>query len=339
MDQWEKIVERIQQATGLAIQLDHCPSSEWERARAAVEQNKGEVVRHTLHQGHIWYISITSADWSQEARALLSLLLAPSFPVEQTATELATSWLSSVLDQRLEPIPASLEAKWQWREPRACFLIERLHANRPADVEQWQQLLQQFFPSSPAPMLLPLSPAFFLLLVPASALPEVDGWQGEEKGLWLHWGYTLHELLVAETMEMIRVGITLPIEAPSQLPIAVKSGLDTLRSVQLYRPKEMVAADWQFPLEKWAYSLPAALREQLHHTLGPQLSLSDEQQEVLHALFSNQLNVSETARALFLHRNTLLYRLDKLKEKTGLDPREFSDAVFLRLAMLFRQIT
>jgi len=339
MDQWDKMVERIQQVTGRLIQLNHCAVSEWEQVRSKIEKGQGEIVRQTKHQGEIWYISITSEEWSQEARALLSLLLSPSMPAEQTVTEVAANWLSAVLNQRIEPIPASLEAKWQWREPRGCFLFERLHADRPADVEQWQQLLQQFLPSSPAPSLISLSPSFLLLLVPSSALPEVDGWQGDEKERWLHWAYTLHELLVAETMEMIRVGVTLPIEAPSQLPVVVKNGVDTLRSVHLYRPKEMVAADWQFPLEKWAYSLPVALREQLHHSLGPQLLLTEEQQEVLHALFSNQLNVSETARALFLHRNTLLYRLDKLKEKTGLDPREFSDAVFLRLAMLFRQIT
>ncbi len=53
----------------------------------------------------------------------------------------------------------------------------------------------------------------------------------------------------------------------------------------------------------------------------------------------NSLNVSETARKLFLHRNTLMYRLDKIEKMTGLNIRKFSDAVTFRLiTMLFRLV-
>ena len=52
----------------------------------------------------------------------------------------------------------------------------------------------------------------------------------------------------------------------------------------------------------------------------------------------NNLNVSETSRKLFLHRNTLTYRLDKIERQTGLDIRKFSDAVTFRLiTVLFKQ--
>nr|WP_241254717.1 helix-turn-helix domain-containing protein [Brevibacillus sp. SYP-B805] len=67
------------------------------------------------------------------------------------------------------------------------------------------------------------------------------------------------------------------------------------------------------------------------------MTLSPDQAEILDALFAHHLNISETARHLYLHRNTLLYRLDKLKDQTNLDPRQFSDAILLRLAMLFQQ--
>ena len=54
----------------------------------------------------------------------------------------------------------------------------------------------------------------------------------------------------------------------------------------------------------------------------------------------NNLNVSETSRKLFLHRNTLTYRLDKIERQTGLDIRKFSDAVTFRLiTVLFKQGT
>lgn len=55
--------------------------------------------------------------------------------------------------------------------------------------------------------------------------------------------------------------------------------------------------------------------------------------ECLHALFDNNLNISETSRNAFVHRNTLVYRLDKIQRITGLDARNFNDAVSLYLYM------
>ena len=50
--------------------------------------------------------------------------------------------------------------------------------------------------------------------------------------------------------------------------------------------------------------------------------------------FENSLNVSATSRELFIHRNTLVYRLDKLQKMTGLDLREFEDAITFRIALM-----
>lgn len=53
--------------------------------------------------------------------------------------------------------------------------------------------------------------------------------------------------------------------------------------------------------------------------------------------FDNNLNVSETSRQLFVHRNTLVYRLDKIQKMTGLDLRMFDDAIIFKVAMLVRK--
>lgn len=52
----------------------------------------------------------------------------------------------------------------------------------------------------------------------------------------------------------------------------------------------------------------------------------------------NDLNISETSRALFLHRNTLMYRLDKIKRITGLDLKDFSDAVTFRVISILYKL-
>jgi carbohydrate diacid regulator len=54
----------------------------------------------------------------------------------------------------------------------------------------------------------------------------------------------------------------------------------------------------------------------------------------IQAFFENNLNVSETSRKLFVHRNTLVYRLEKIKKLTGLDLREFEDAIIFKVALM-----
>lgn len=65
--------------------------------------------------------------------------------------------------------------------------------------------------------------------------------------------------------------------------------------------------------------------------------ISDFDEETLHTVnqfFENNLNVSETSRQLYIHRNTLVYRLDKLQKNTGLDVRIFEDAIKFKIAMM-----
>lgn len=58
--------------------------------------------------------------------------------------------------------------------------------------------------------------------------------------------------------------------------------------------------------------------------------------ETLQGFFDNNLSITQTAKALFIHRNTLLYRLERIKKVTGLDPKKFDDAVQLRIALKMR---
>lgn len=60
----------------------------------------------------------------------------------------------------------------------------------------------------------------------------------------------------------------------------------------------------------------------------------EETLTTIHKFFENNLNVSETSRQLYIHRNTLVYRLDKLQKSTGLDLRIFEDAITFRIALM-----
>ena len=60
----------------------------------------------------------------------------------------------------------------------------------------------------------------------------------------------------------------------------------------------------------------------------------DEELVTVYTFFDNNLNISETARQLYVHRNTLVYRLEKIQKRTGLDVRVFEDALTFKIAMM-----
>lgn len=64
--------------------------------------------------------------------------------------------------------------------------------------------------------------------------------------------------------------------------------------------------------------------------------LDGEMIKTIEVLFKNNLNISDSSRILYIHRNTLLYRMDKIQKATGLDIRKFEDAVILKLIMLLK---
>lgn len=85
------------------------------------------------------------------------------------------------------------------------------------------------------------------------------------------------------------------------------------------------------------YQLPLSLCKMFIKEIFDNKSPDDFDEETLTTInkfFANSLNVSETSRQLFIHRNTLVYRLDKLQKNTGLDLRVFDDAITLKIALM-----
>ena len=85
------------------------------------------------------------------------------------------------------------------------------------------------------------------------------------------------------------------------------------------------------------YQLPIPLCKMFIREIFEGKSPDDFDEETLTTInkfFENNLNVSETSRQLFIHRNTLVYRLDKLQKTTGLDLRIFEDAITFRIALM-----
>lgn len=90
-------------------------------------------------------------------------------------------------------------------------------------------------------------------------------------------------------------------------------------------------------LERFLQDIPRELRRQyyeLSYTESMKKLMTDEILETITKFFENNLNLSEAARKLYIHRNTLIYRLEKIQKATGLDLRNFDDAVLLKIIIM-----
>ena len=88
------------------------------------------------------------------------------------------------------------------------------------------------------------------------------------------------------------------------------------------------------------YQLPTTLCEMFLQEVFKKGSLESLDRETLSTIqrfFENNLNVSETSRKLFVHRNTLVYRLEKIRKLTGLDLREFDHAITFKVALMVKK--
>ncbi len=88
------------------------------------------------------------------------------------------------------------------------------------------------------------------------------------------------------------------------------------------------------------YQLPTTLCDIFLSEVFKKNSIDSLDQETLFTInkfFENNLNVSETSRKLFVHRNTLVYRLEKIKKLTGLDLRQFDHAIVFKVALMVRK--
>lgn len=88
------------------------------------------------------------------------------------------------------------------------------------------------------------------------------------------------------------------------------------------------------------YQLPMTLCETFLSEIFKKGSIESLDYETLFTIqkfFENNLNVSETSRKLFVHRNTLVYRLEKIRKLTGLDLRRFDHAIVFKVALMVKK--
>lgn len=136
------------------------------------------------------------------------------------------------------------------------------------------------------------------------------------------------------------VGIGTAVDGVKDLARSFKEAQVALEVGKVFDTEKAIVSYDNLGIARLIYQLPTTLCEMFLREVFKKGSIESLDQETLFTIqkfFENNLNVSETSRKLFVHRNTLVYRLEKIKKLTGLDLREFDHAIIFKVALMVKK--
>ena len=212
--------------------------------------------------------------------------------------------------------------------PRAVFLIRQVGHSDVATVD----VLGGMFPDKQQDFVLSVNENDIAVIKQVSA--NVTSEELEKIAT------SMEEVLRNELRIKTIIGIGTVAEHLRELADSYKEAQTSIDVGKIFDTEKSVMHYENLGIGRLIYQLPTTLCEIFLREVFKKNSLDSLDQETLFTInkfFENSLNVSETSRKLFVHRNTLVYRLEKIRKLTGLDLRQFDHAIVFRVALMVRQ--
>ena len=152
--------------------------------------------------------------------------------------------------------------------------------------------------------------------------------------------HTIADTISAEFFLRVTIGIGTVAETLKDLSASFRESQVAIEVGKVFDTKKNIINYENLGIGRLIYQLPTTLCEMFLQEVFKKGSLESLDRETLmtiQAFFENNLNVSETSRKLFVHRNTLVYRLEKIRKLTGLDLREFEHAITFKVALMVKK--
>lgn len=273
-----------------------------------------------------------------------SVLIPASTGIEQMAAELG-HWINSQQDfPGQNPLPDELSMGGRlYSEMIPLLLVRDYPGGQDNPYTELDRLLRTFLAEEV--LLIPLQRNEWLILSPISLLRDsqldgADEAESQEDSL-KSIGLGLQEMLSSEWLGECHLALSLPMHPAKSVAVSVRELRETVELGRRFQVGSNLHLPWELELERLLSSIPEGDRNRF---VDQALSRSDYYVEpeiftTLETFFALDCNVSETAKRLYIHRNTLLYRLDKLKHETGLDVRLFREAVRVKIILLLYKVT
>ena len=148
---------------------------------------------------------------------------------------------------------------------------------------------------------------------------------------------TIKDMLSTEALTMAHVAYGTIVNEIKEVSRSYKEAKMALEVGKIFYSEKSVIAYSNLGIGRLIYQLPMPLCRMFIKEIFDGKNPDEFDEETLLTVkkfFENSLNVSQTSRELYIHRNTLVYRLDKLNNMTGLDLREFEDAITFKIALM-----
>lgn len=209
--------------------------------------------------------------------------------------------------------------------PRVVFIIEVVGDKDIAVSE----LLKGMFSQQAGDYVTEIDETNIILI---KALSEAEG-----KGELAKIAESIVDMVNTEVMANVRVGYGTIAAELKDVSKSYKEAMMAVNVGKIFYEERSVNSYSSLGIGRLIYQLPPNLCQMFLDEVFKNSNPSDFDEEIVstvYKFFENNLNVSETSRQLFIHRNTLVYRVEKLKAITGLDVREFDDALTFIIAMM-----
>lgn len=214
-------------------------------------------------------------------------------------------------------------------ENRILFLIEM---KEPDEIVG--EILKNLFPSQTKAYIVPVSKERLAVLYP---FHETKDSKDSADEYARHLAHAIVDTLNAEALAHVQVSFSQMIPSLLELSGAFREASLALKVGKLFYPEQTVFPYNELGIGRLIYQLPVSLCEIfLQEVFLDKIpdKLDDETLLTINRFLQNNLNIAETSRQLHMHRNTLIYRLEQIEKRTGLDLRQFEDAMTFKIATM-----
>ena len=212
--------------------------------------------------------------------------------------------------------------------PRVVFLVESNNdSDTNADV---MDIIRNLFPVKGKDFITAVDESNIILVKDLSE--EID-----QEGILEQIASMVVDTLNSEALGKVRVASGSIVRDLKDISKSYKEAKMALDVGKIFYSEKYIIDYNRLGIGRLIYQLPLSLCKMYIEEIFKGIRIEEFDEETLNTInkfFENSLNVSETSRQLYIHRNTLVYRLDKLQKNTGLDVRVFEDAITFKIALM-----
>lgn len=279
-----------------------------------------------------WVImtTITEMDAARDAFMLCDAMIGAVIQASEAGNDLNNAYQRILQNElSLAELDAMVdEHHIQATLPRCVLLMHMVQVQQRSAYE----ILEELLPRNAADVLVAMDKHTAAFIKDASGMEDEDELR--------QFACAVQETLLGEIALPVTIGIGEMAKTVGELHASYRQARRAIEIGRVYAPEHTIHVYRSMMLERFLSDLSPETADHYHGLLFNRSTarlFSEEMLYTIEMFFKKDLNLSDTARQLYIHRNTLVYRLDKVQRQVGLDLRKFEDAVTFKMLLEMRK--